>query len=201
MTRCGARAHPSGANRSFWNSRRRYGAPLCLTRQCCNGSRWNTHSTPFFARLAHEKYRARRSRLGPLRRGADGRPDRCAGSAGDGRPAWHRRRKRPPPLFAPASGGLLRFFRLCLVAPGTWCMRLPGSGESRHSPRRRCSRGRGGAIAAIEEEALAHMNRDHRDAVQLYATRHRDSRRQLDDGGGRSRRFSLVEGSRSARVA
>src|SRR5262245_21094076 len=27
------------------------------------------------------------------------------------------------------------------------------------------------AIAAVEEEALAHMNRDHRDAVQLYATR------------------------------
>jgi len=58
------------------------------------------------------------------------------------------------------------------------------------------------AIAAIEEEALAHMNRDHRDAVQLYATRLAgtaagDWTMAAVDRDG----FTLVEGSRSARVA
>jgi heme iron utilization protein len=57
-------------------------------------------------------------------------------------------------------------------------------------------------IAAIEEEALAHMNRDHRDAVQLYATRLAGrttgdwTMAALDRDG-----FTLVEGSRSARIA
>ena len=58
------------------------------------------------------------------------------------------------------------------------------------------------AIAAIEEEALDHMNRDHGDAVQLYATavagRARGSWRMaaLDEDG-----FTLVDGVQSARIA
>ena len=65
-----------------------------------------------------------------------------------------------------------RFFRLCLVAPGT----PAGACGCRVRANRDIHRGAGvrgagvEAIAAIEEEALAHMNRDHRDAVQLYAT-------------------------------
>jgi|RhiMetdeSRZDD1v2_1073273.scaffolds.fasta_scaffold379382_2 putative heme iron utilization protein len=61
---------------------------------------------------------------------------------------------------------------------------------------------RAAAIAAIEEEALDHMNRDHGDAVQLYATavagRARGAWRMaaLDEDG-----FTLVEGARSARIA
>jgi putative heme iron utilization protein len=57
-------------------------------------------------------------------------------------------------------------------------------------------------IAAIEEEALDHMNRDHRDAVQLYATRLAGratgdwTMAALDRDG-----FTLVEGNRSARIA
>src|SRR5262245_1914158 len=58
------------------------------------------------------------------------------------------------------------------------------------------------AIAAVEEEALDHMNRDHRDAVQLYATRLAgrtggDWRMAALDRDG----FTLVEGRRSARIA
>jgi heme iron utilization protein len=58
------------------------------------------------------------------------------------------------------------------------------------------------AIAAIEEEAIDHMNRDHRDAVQLYATRLAGraggdwTMAALDRDG-----FTLVEGSRSARIS
>ena len=58
------------------------------------------------------------------------------------------------------------------------------------------------AIAAVEEEALAHLNRDHRAAVQLYATRLAGrtsgdwTMAALDRDG-----FTLVEGSRSARIA
>jgi putative heme iron utilization protein len=58
------------------------------------------------------------------------------------------------------------------------------------------------AIAAIEEEALDHMNRDHRDAVQLYATNSGgmaagDWKMSALDGDG----FTLIDGSRSVRVA
>jgi heme iron utilization protein len=58
------------------------------------------------------------------------------------------------------------------------------------------------AIAAVEEEALDHMNRDHRDAVQLYATKvggmaAGDWKMSAIDCDG----FTLVEGSRSARIA
>jgi heme oxygenase (biliverdin-IX-beta and delta-forming) len=61
---------------------------------------------------------------------------------------------------------------------------------------------RAAAIAAIEEEALDHMNRDHGDAVQLYATalagRARGGWRMaaLDEDG-----FTLVDGAQSARIA
>jgi putative heme iron utilization protein len=58
------------------------------------------------------------------------------------------------------------------------------------------------AIAAIEDEALDHMNRDHGDAVQLYATKLAArsagdwTMAALDRDG-----FTLVAGSRSVRIA
>jgi len=60
----------------------------------------------------------------------------------------------------------------------------------------------GSAIAAIEEEALSHMNRDHGDAVQLYAATlggqgRGNWRMAALDGDG----FALVDGKRSVRIA
>ena len=162
----------------------------------------------FFARLAHEKYRARRSRLGPLRRGAGGRPDRCAaGSAGDGlghmAPAAGSDRRRSG--AAPASGGLLgdfSDFALWRLEPRQ-VHAVAGFGRIATFTAAQVFEGPGvEAIAAIEEEALTHMNRDHRDAVQLYATRLAGTAAgnwtmaAVDRDG-----FTLVEGSRSARVA
>jgi heme iron utilization protein len=58
------------------------------------------------------------------------------------------------------------------------------------------------AVAAIEEEALRHMNSDHRDAVQLFATRlagmtNGDWTMAAVDRDG----FTLVDGRRSVRIA
>ena len=151
----------------------RYGPPLCLTRQCCNRPRWNTHSTPFFPRLAHENI-ARDSRAsilfdatGDLARGcAPGLAGTVLGriaaaAAGDRR----RYLARHPQAAEYCDFADFSFWRL---APEQ-VHAVAGFGRIMTFPAGAVFDGAGAAIAAIEEEAIAHMNRDHADAVQLYA--------------------------------